>query len=99
MIKLLVMCGTGVATSTIASEKVKTWLKEHNYDEKVNVTQGKISDEITKLEEYDIILSTTAVPERVEDKVIMASSLITGINVDQTYQHVQSRLDQILAEN
>lgn len=99
MVKLLVMCGTGVATSTIASEKIEVWLKEHNYDQKVSVTQGKISDEITNLSEYDIVLSTTSVPERIEDKVIMASSLITGINVEQTYHRVQTRLDEVLVED
>ena len=33
MKKLLIMCGSGIATSTVATGKVKQWLKENNLED------------------------------------------------------------------
>ncbi len=33
MKKLLIMCGSGIATSTVTTGKVKQWLKENNLED------------------------------------------------------------------
>ena len=40
MKKLLVMCGSGIATSTVVVGKVKQWLKDNGYEDKVQVFQS-----------------------------------------------------------
>src|SRR5690625_6138127 len=70
MKKILIMCGTGIATSTIVTEKVKAWLKDMNLNHNVVLYQAKISDELGRLNEYDIIVSTTMVPKSVKEIVI-----------------------------
>ncbi|QDO90919.1 MULTISPECIES: PTS sugar transporter subunit IIB [Dolosigranulum] len=92
MKKLLIMCGTGVATSTVVTNKVKEWLKKENMDKEVKIIQSKVSDEVGRLDEYDVVLSTTTVPERVKDKVIDGVPLLTGINVDEMYKEIKDKL-------
>lgn len=86
------MCGTGVATSTVVTNKVKEWLKKENMDKEVKIIQSKVSDEVGRLDEYDVVLSTTTVPERVKDKVIDGVPLLTGINVDEMYKEIKDKL-------
>ena len=71
MKKMLIMCGTGVATSTIVTGKVKKWLKENDLENSVQLFQSKVADEMNKIDNYDVVISTTIVPDKIKDKVIM----------------------------
>ena len=57
MKKLLIMCGTGIATSTVVKGKVEQWLKDNNLSQDVKIYQSKVSDEINRIDEYDVVLS------------------------------------------
>ncbi|TWT05559.1 PTS galactitol transporter subunit IIB [Planococcus sp. CPCC 101016] len=91
MKKLLIMCGTGIATSTVVKGKVEQWLKDNNLSQEVKIYQSKVSDEIGRIDEYDVVLSTTLVPNNIKDKVIDGVPLLTGIGIDSMY-------DKVLAE-
>ncbi|MGH2318740.1 PTS sugar transporter subunit IIB [Planococcus sp. 4-30] len=91
MKKLLIMCGTGIATSTVVKGKVEQWLKDNDLSQEVKIYQSKVSDEIGRIDEYDVVLSTTLVPDKIKDKVIDGVPLLTGIGVDSMY-------DKVLAE-
>lgn len=93
MKKLLVMCGSGVATSTVVMGKVKDWLNKNGYADQVSLYQSKVAEEINRIDDYDIVISTTVVPDGVKDKVIMGLPLLTGVGVDSLWQEVKIRLD------
>lgn len=92
MKKLLIMCGTGIATSTVVKGKVEQWLKENNLSQEVKIYQSKVSDEIGRIDEYDVVLSTTLVPNNIKDKVIDGVPLLTGIGVDSMYEKVMAEI-------
>lgn len=92
MKKLLIMCGTGVATSTVVTGKVKEWLKKQNLENQVTLYQSKVSDELNRIDEYDVVLSTTLVPDNIKDKVIDGVPLLTGIGTDDMYNKVLEKL-------
>ena len=92
MKKLMIMCGTGIATSTVITGKIKTWLKDNNYTNDVKLYQGKVSEEISRLDDYDIILSTTIVSDSVKDKVINGVPLLTGMGVEQVYNRLEEEI-------
>lgn len=94
MKKLLIMCGTGIATSTVVTGKVKNWLEDNNLQGQVKLYQSKISEELSRIDEYDIIISTTIVPDNIKSKVIDGVPLLTGIGTDVMYEKVK---EQILA--
>lgn len=92
MKKLLIMCGTGVATSTIVTNKIKEWLKEKKLDQDVKLYQSKIADEMNKIDNYDIIISTTVVPDSIKEKVIMGLPLLTGIGADEMFAEIEKQI-------
>ncbi|KHD44107.1 PTS sugar transporter subunit IIB [Streptococcus hongkongensis] len=93
MKKLLVMCGSGIATSTVVMGKVKTWLQENGYQDQVKLFQSKVAEEINHIDDYDIVISTTVVPDKVKDKVIMGLPLLTGIGVDALWEEVKKEIE------
>ncbi|NBJ68177.1 MULTISPECIES: PTS sugar transporter subunit IIB [Clostridia] len=87
--KILVMCGTGVATSTIAIERLKAWLEKENSANKVTLFQSSVANEIGRLDTYDMVVSTTIVPDEKKDKVIDGVPLLSGIGTEETYQRIR----------
>ncbi|OCA87791.1 PTS galactitol transporter subunit IIB [Bacillus sp. FJAT-27225] len=92
MKKLLIMCGTGIATSTVVMGKVKSWLEENGLDNKVKLYQSKIADELGRIDEYDIIVSTTLVPDNLKARVIDGVPLLTGIGKDAMFKKVKTQI-------
>src|SRR5690625_6126174 len=84
MKKLLIMCGTGVATSTVVTGKVKEWLEKEGLANGVKLYQSKVADEIGRIDEYDVVVSTTIVPDSIKDKVIDGVPLLTGRSEEHT---------------
>ena len=91
MKKLLVVCGAGHATSTIAVAKVQEWLNQNKYTD-VKIYQSKLADELNKIDDYDAVISTTIVADSIKDKVINGLPLLTGVGVDQLYADLKERL-------
>jgi PTS system galactitol-specific IIB component len=92
MKKLLIMCGTGVATSTVVTNKVREWLETESLLDEVTLFQGKIADELGRIDDYDIVISTTIVPAEIQDRVIMGLPLLTGIGIEELFDTVRQKI-------
>lgn len=86
----LIVCGTGIATSTIIIEKLKRWLKTKGLNDQIELHQGKISESLTKQNDYDFIVSTTIVPDEMTDTVINGVPLLTGIEENVVYEQIKN---------
>lgn len=90
--KLLIICGTGVATSTVVMGKVKSWLDKNGLRNRVELRQGKVAEEISHLDDYDIVVSTTVVPDAVRERVINGVPLLIGVGVEDVYSELKSQI-------
>ena len=95
MKKMLIMCGAGHATSTIVHAKVNDWLKENGFENDVEIKQSAVSQEVEKIQNgnYDIVISTTIVPNEIQDKLINGVSLLTGVGTDQVWDKVKAAIE------
>ncbi|MFC6179065.1 PTS sugar transporter subunit IIB [Weissella sagaensis] len=91
---LMVVCGTGIATSTVATGKIKDYLASVGKTDQVKFLQSKIADEVSAIEndDYDIVVSTTMVPSAIKDKVINGVSLLTGVGVQKVFDEIEAQL-------
>ncbi|MFL2019402.1 MAG: PTS sugar transporter subunit IIB [Weissella hellenica] len=91
---LMVVCGTGIATSTVATGKIKDYLASVGKTDQVNFLQSKIADEVSAIEndDYDIVVSTTMVPSAIKDKVINGVALLTGVGVQKVFDEIEAQL-------
>lgn len=92
---LMVVCGTGIATSTVATGKIKDYLEDQGLIDQVVFHQSKIADEVANIEngDYDIVVSTTMVPSNIKDKVISGVPLLTGIGIDSVLEEIKKEVE------
>jgi galactitol PTS system EIIB component len=88
----LIVCGTGIATSTIVIEKLKRWLQTEGLKDQIELHQGKISESLTKQQDYDFIVSTTIVPDEMIDTVINGVPLLTGIEENVVFEQIKNHI-------
>lgn len=94
MKKIMIMCGTGVATSTVAVNRIKNWLEEKGLQGQVQVMQARILDQIDKLDAYDVVISTAVLPEGKNKNIISGLPLLTGQGLDEFYEQVENALNK-----
>lgn len=92
--KILVICGTGVATSTVVMGKLKTWLDQQGLTKDVTLYQSKVAEEVNHIDDYDIVVSTTLVPDSIKEKVIDGVPLLTGIGADKVYSEIKEDIEK-----
>lgn len=79
--KVLVACGTGIATSTVVVNKVENLIKEHGLN--AEVEQIKISEAKSKQEGADLIVTTTMLPRKYDIPTITVTGYVTGIGIEE----------------
>ncbi|NDL65613.1 PTS sugar transporter subunit IIB [Acerihabitans arboris] len=89
---MMICCGAGVATSTVALKKLEAYLQGEKLLDKVRISQGTVAEAITR-DDVDFIVSTS--PVKVSVPVINALPLLTGMGTDKVFSRVK---ELILAE-
>ncbi|WP_304249677.1 PTS sugar transporter subunit IIB [Limosilactobacillus gastricus] len=89
---LMVTCGSGIATATVAEGKIKDYLAQAGVLDQVKIYKGNIAEYVNKVDDYDVFVSTTVVPDEIKDRVISGLPLLTGIGADKVYQQIMDKL-------
>ena len=84
--KIMVACGTGIATSTVVVNKMGNLLKEKGIN--VDIQQCKVSELPYKTDKVDLIVTTTAYTSKNNIPVVVAVSFLTGIGVDKDVEKI-----------
>lgn len=92
-ITVLVACGNGVATSTIAQEAVKQIAKNAGVD--VKVLKATISEIPEKQKNVDIVLTTANYRKPLEKPYMSVFGLISGVNKAATEQKLTDLLKKV----
>jgi PTS system galactitol-specific IIB component len=89
--KILVVCGAGVATSTVAAKKLEEKLRERGIA--VKVEQCKAAEVEFKAAGYHLIVTTTLLGPRVgKTPVVQTVSFLTGIGIDRDIDRIVALL-------
>jgi len=94
-LRILVSCGTGIATSTLAADKIKRLLKARGVD--VLTASCKASEVVSKVSSFrpHAIISTTQVAVKVPVKVYNGLPLISGVGADKLADEVAAYLKTV----
>lgn len=95
-IKVLVACGSGIATSTVAQEKIKEILSEAGIH--AEITKGTIGQIPSLAEGVDVVMTTTRYTRNIGKPVIQVFGLISGINESSLIEQIISKCQQILGD-
>ena len=86
MKRILVACGTAVATSTVVAHKLEEMLRARGIE--VKIDQCKASEVGSKAQAYDVIVSTTEVDDTRGKPIVRTLSFLTGIGVDADVEKI-----------
>ena len=93
-VNILVACGSGVATSTVAQEKVKVILKDAHVPAKITT----LSEIPSKQNDVDLILTTSKYNKPLNKPVISVFGLISGINQENIKKQIVDECNKILGK-
>ena len=95
MYKIVVSCGTGIATSTAVRHKVIENLKTRGYGpDKVEVGQCRVCDLPTFADKYDLIIPTAALPASIKKPYVLGLAFLTGIGVDKVMDQIVDKIKE-----
>ena len=89
---ILISCGTGVVTSTLATQRLSEMLDARGYKGLYKTTQYKIAELASKDDGFDVIVHTTTVPSFLKTPCVNALPLVTGIGKEKVADQVISIL-------
>ena len=95
-VKVLVACGSGVATSTIAQEAIKEIAK--NAGVNIRIFKGTITEVPTKQKDVDIVFTTANYRKPLEKPYLSVFGLVSGVNKAMTEKKVAALLKKVEAE-
>lgn len=90
MKKVLVICGTGVATSTMVASSIRDHCAAQGID--VQVDQGKVMDLLSGNPDADVIVATTSVPDSITVPVVAGLPFLTGMGQREALDEVVAHL-------
>lgn len=96
-VKILIACGSGIATSTVAQEKVKEILKEAEIPAKI--TKGTVGQLSSLQGGVDVIMLTTRYPKPLDKPIVQVFGLISGINEDAVKKEIIDICRKVLDES
>ncbi len=87
---VLVVCGLGVATSTVAAIMIEEEMKKRGIT--VHTIQCKASEMPNYISDVDLIVATTQIADNYPVPVIRALTFITGIGKEETINQIAQAL-------
>ncbi len=88
--RILVACGTAIATSTVVAKAIEEGLAARGI--KVVTRQAKAVEVPSMAKDFDLVVTTTPVPQNLGVPVIQTLAFLTGIGKDQVLDQIAELL-------
>lgn len=93
--KIVVACGTGIATSTHVAVKLQEMLALRG-KENVDIVQCRVTEIPHYAQDADLVVSTAQVPFDLSVPVFTSAiAFLTGIGMDEVVDEIAAKLDEI----
>lgn len=88
MKRILLCCGTGVATSTVVNKKLEQELIKRGYRGQFTITQCKAAEVRGKASNFDICVSTVPLSFSCDIPIVVATGLIINRGTQEIYDNI-----------
>lgn len=94
MKKIVLACGSGIATSTAVANKVSVFLNENGMAGQYTIVQCAIAEAPSQCADAVMLISTTVPPAGITCPYVNGVSFLTNMGVAQTQQQILDILKQ-----
>lgn len=84
--KILVACGTAIATSTVVAKKIEEMMKARGFI--VTTTQCKAAEAPSKAAGFDMVVTTTPIGNVGSMPVLRTVSFLSGVGMDKDIEKI-----------
>ena len=88
--KIVVACGTAIATSTHVAMKIKEMLEERGL--KIHTIQCRVPEVPMLAPDADLVVATAQVPYEIDVPVVNGIPFLTGIGVKEVIDKIETLL-------
>lgn len=90
MKKILVACGTGMATSSMIADKVSSFLDEEGID--YSIEQCRLDELNYHDGKFDLFITSMKVESNYKTPVVLGTAFLIGMNEDKAKQEILEHL-------
>ena len=90
--RILVACGTAIATSTVVAKAIEEAMKERGID--VTTRQCKAAEVRSLVSDADLVVTTTPVPDNLGVPVIQTLAFLTGMGKEDVIEQIIKALQE-----
>ncbi|MCI7730481.1 PTS sugar transporter subunit IIB [Enorma burkinafasonensis] len=94
MKKIVLACGSGIATSTAVAQKVSTLLNDNGYEGQYEIVQCAISEAKETCADADLLVATTVAPEGLACPYVSGVPFLTGVGRPAAEQEILAVMAQ-----
>ena len=88
MKRILLVCGSGICTSTAVNQKVTKALNERGLSGKYTITQGKASEVAGISRNYDLCISTTILGGECHCPLVIGTQFLLGRGTEKIVDEI-----------
>ncbi len=88
MKKIVLACGSGVATSTAVAQKVSSLLDDNGYKGQYHIVQCAIAEAASQCADAELLIATTVAPAGITCDFISGLPFLTGMGLADTQQKI-----------
>lgn len=89
MKRILLVCGTGVATSTVVRKRVDDVLEKNGYKGQYLITQGKVAEVSGQSGNYDLCISTVMFDKTLcKCPLVIGTQFLMGFNTEPLVEQI-----------
>ncbi|WP_102337618.1 PTS sugar transporter subunit IIB [Collinsella provencensis] len=88
MKKIVLACGSGIATSTAVAQKVSTLLDEKGFKGQYHIVQCAIAEAASQCADADLLIATTVAPAGITCEFVSGLPFLTGMGLADTQQKI-----------
>lgn len=88
MKKIVLACGSGIATSTAVAQKVSTLLDDNGYKGQYHIVQCAIAEAANQCADAELLISTTVAPAGISCKFVSGLPFLTGMGLADAQKQI-----------
>lgn len=94
MKKIVLACGSGIATSTAVAQKVSALLNDHGYEGQYKIVQCAIAEAKDACADADLLVATTVAPSGLACPYVSGVPFLTGVGKPAAEQQILAVMAQ-----
>lgn len=91
--RILIACGSGIATSTVIANRVKEKCEQAGFN--ITVEQTSVTQVESKAASFDLVVASCQIPSSITTPYINGISYLTGVGMENTDQQIIEKLKEL----